>query len=58
MSDEIKLYTLQEVAQIMKVHRGTIYRYVNSGKLKATKYGKEYRVTKESLESFIEHGKN
>lgn len=55
---DIKLYTLQEVANILKVSRQTIYNYVTAQKLKATKYGKEYRVTEENLQEFIEKGRN
>lgn len=55
---EIKLYTLQEVADVMKVSRQTIYNYVTAKKLKATKYGKEYRVTEEDLQHFIKNGHN
>lgn len=55
---DIKLYTLQEVANILKVSRQTIYNYVTIKKLKATKYGKEYRVTEENLREFIEKGHN
>jgi len=55
---DIKLYTLQEVANILKVSRQTIYNYVTIKKLKATKYGKEYRVTEENLREFIEKGRN
>ena len=56
--ENFKLYTLQEVADILKVSRQTIYNYVTAKKLKATKYGKEYRVTEENLREFIEKGKN
>lgn len=55
---DIKLYTLQEVADILKVTRQTIYNYVTAQKLRATKYGKEYRVTDEDLQEFIRNGKN
>ncbi len=55
---EIQLYTLQEVADILKVTRQTIYNYVTAKRLKATKYGKEYRVTDEDLKEFIAKGKN
>ena len=56
--DEIRLYKLQEVAEILKVSRQTIYNYVTAKKLKATKYGKEYRVTEADLKEFIEQGHN
>lgn len=58
MTDSIKLYTLQEVANIMKVTRQTIYNYVTAKKLRATKYGKEYRVTEADLQEFIKNGRN
>lgn len=54
------LYTLQEVADILKVSRQTIYNYVTAKKLKAYKPGgqREYRVTEEDLQAFIEHDHN
>ena len=57
-AENIKLYTLQEVAGILRVSRQTIYNYVTAKRLKATKYGKEYRVTDEDLQEFIKTGRN
>ena len=57
-ANEIKLYTLQEVADILRVSRQTIYNYVTAKRLRATKYGKEYRVTEEDLQDFIKNGHN
>ena len=57
MSD-ITLYTLKEVAEILKVSRQTIYNYLKAGRLRATKFGKEYRVTREDLEQFVACGRN
>lgn len=48
-----KLYTLQEVADYLRVTRQTIYNYVTAKKLKAFKAGREYRVTEEELQAFI-----
>lgn len=56
--EKITVYTLKEVAEILKVSRQTIYNYLKAGRLKATKIGKEYRVTKEDLEEFIRLGSN
>lgn len=58
IAENIKLYTLQEVADILRLSRQTIYNYVTAKRLKATKYGKEYRVTEEDLQDFIKNGKN
>lgn len=57
-ADEIKLYTLQEVADILRVSRQTIYNYVTAKRLRATKYGKEYRVTEADLQELIKNGRN
>lgn len=37
--NEIKVYTLDEVADILKVSRRTLYTYVKEGKLPACKDG-------------------
>ena len=54
----IRVYTLQEVADILKVTRQTIYNYVTAGRLRATKFGKEYRVTEADLQELIQRGRN
>ncbi len=38
-----KLYTLPEIAEILKVNRKSVYRYIQGGKLKATKAG-QWRI--------------
>lgn len=53
---EIKVYTLDEVADILKVSRRTLYTYVKEGKLPAVKMGKYWRVSQESLQAFISTG--
>ena len=57
-AEEAKLYTLQEVADILRVSRQTIYNYVTAKRLKASKIGKEYRVTEEDLQDFLKNGRN
>ena len=57
-AEDIKLYTLQEVANILKVSRQTIYNYVTKKQMRATKYGREYRVTDADLQEFIKNGRN
>lgn len=51
-----KLYTLKEVADILGYNRQTLYNNIRKGKLQATKYGKEYRITEEQLQSIIRNG--
>lgn len=47
-----KLYTIQEIADILKVSKKTIYRYIYSGKLKATKIG-QWRIKKSDLDKLL-----
>lgn len=37
--------TVKEVAEATGINRGTVYAHLQSGKLKAVKYGKEYYIT-------------
>lgn len=55
-----KLYTLQEVADYLKVSRQTIYNYLAKKKLRASKLAgqKEYRVTEKDLQDFLNQGRN
>lgn len=53
---KIKVYTLDEVAEILKVTKRTLYNYVKEGKLPAVKMGKYWRVSAESLQAFISTG--
>lgn len=50
----MKLYTTQEVADMLKVTVISIRRYIKLGKLKAVKFGRELRITEEQLNDFIE----
>ena len=52
MTDE-QYYTIEEVAKTLKVAYLTVYRWIQDGKLVAFKAGKQYRVKKEDLDSFI-----
>lgn len=51
---EDKYYSIEEVAEMLKVAYLTVYRWIQSGKLIAYKAGKQYRVKKEDLDRFIE----
>ncbi len=47
-------YTLQEVAERLRVSYRTVYRWVRSGKLPAYQLGQEWRITDEDLKRFLE----
>ena len=52
--EEIKVYTIEEVAQILKVTRRTVYGYLKTGDLKAAKIGKYWKVTPENIKAFLD----
>jgi excisionase family DNA binding protein len=48
-----KYYSIEEVSKLLKVAYLTVYRWVRAKKLVAYKAGKQYRVKKEDLDSFM-----
>ena len=54
MTESIKVYTVEEIAELMKVTKTTVYSYIKRGELKAKKIGKYYRVTEANLKEFLE----
>jgi len=49
----IESYTVTEVAEMLKLSRKTVERYVREGIIPAVKFGNTYRVTKEKLYEFL-----
>lgn len=47
-------YTAQDLADKLQVNVMTIYRYIRTGKLKAYKIGKEYRIDNAEFTAFLE----
>jgi len=52
-----KLLTIEEVAEILRVSTRTIVRYIESGKLKASKIG-VWRIKQSDLDAFLEKTSN
>jgi excisionase family DNA binding protein len=48
--NEAQLYSLEQVAERLGLQVRTVRSYVRGGRLKAIRIGKQYRVTRESLE--------
>jgi len=46
-------YSIEEVSKIFKVAYLTVYRWIQAGKLVAYKVGKQYRIRKSDLDSFV-----
>jgi len=52
-----EFYTARELADKLRVNIMTIYRYIDGGKLKAYKIGKEFRIDKEEFNRFLQANK-
>jgi len=50
-------YSIQEVADKLKVAYLTVYRWVRAKKLHAVKAGKQHRISKDDLETFLSERK-
>lgn len=48
------IYTPAEIAEILKVKPRTVAEYIRAGKIAAVKVGREYRITENGLNEFIE----
>ncbi|HNQ44817.1 MAG TPA: helix-turn-helix domain-containing protein [bacterium] len=52
-----KLFTIEETAKILRVSSRSVNRYIESGKLKASKIG-SWRITELDLQKFLEDTSN
>jgi excisionase family DNA binding protein len=57
MSEIEKLYTIEEVAKIFRVSTRTVTRYIEDGRLKASKLGM-WRIKQSDLNVFLEETSN
>ena len=46
--------TVEEIAQELKMHVDTVRGWIRDGKLKATRFGRDYRIRREDYEKFIQ----
>ena len=52
------LMTVHETAEQLKVKESTIRAWIRSGKLRAIKFGREWRVAVNDLETFLNENAN
>ncbi|GLC81173.1 substrate-binding domain-containing protein [Lacrimispora brassicae] len=48
-----KIYTTQEVADQLKIKKSTVYELIKRGELKASKVGKQIRISQEQLAEYL-----
>ena len=52
------MFTVNEIAEKLKVHPQTVYRWIYQGKLKSLKIHGSVRITEEQYEEFIKEASN
>jgi excisionase family DNA binding protein len=57
MNEIEKLFTITEIAKILRVHTRTVNRYIESGRLKASKLG-VWRIKQSDLNAFLDETSN
>ena len=50
-------YSIQEVADKLKVAYLTVYRWIQSSRIEAFKVGKQYRITSQQLSNFLKNSR-
>lgn len=55
---EPDFYLVEELADKLRVNKMTIYRWIKAGRLEAHKLGKEYRISKNTFNAFLNATKN
>jgi excisionase family DNA binding protein len=46
-------HTIDEARQLLKISRVTLYRWINTGRIPATKIGGTYRIRKQDIDAFL-----
>lgn len=49
----VKLYTLEEIAELLSVRTATISKYIQQGKIKSVKIGQRKYINEQALKDFI-----
>ena len=51
-----KMYNIDQVAEMLRLCRITVFRYIKSGKIKAIKIGKEWRIKQDEIDRIMREG--
>ncbi len=52
----MQLLTIEDVAEMLKVSKRTVYEWIRAGKLEAVKAGSLWRISEEALQDFLVKG--
>ena len=53
---QIEVYSVREAAAILKTSRQQVRKMIQSEELPAVKVGREWRITSDALQEFLEQG--
>ena len=53
---QIEVYSVKEIAAILKTSRQQVRKMIQSEELPAVKVGREWRITSDALQEFLEQG--
>lgn len=57
MDTNTKFYSPDDIADMLRITRRTVYTYMKAGKLHAVKIGKYWHISQESLDAFLKGDK-
>jgi len=58
MAKSKRMMTVNDVADYLKLHPMTVYKYVKEGKIPAFKIGASWRIRKDMIDKWIEQSEN
>ncbi len=58
MDDQASIFTMDELAQYLKVGKTTLYRLAQEGKIPGQKVGKHWRFSRDAIDRWLEETKN
>ena len=54
LAPELRIYTCEEVCNILKIGQRTLYRYIADGKINGSRVGRQYRFTEDDIKEYME----
>lgn len=54
MTGDREVLTVEQAAEYLQMHKGTIYRYIREGLLPAVRLGKVYRLLRWDVDAFLD----